>query len=215
MKRHSRFNGIPADLARKGDCGAAKRAVDRMTPGVAQDYESGRVEELCAIGSGGARLGSRGARGYGAFIVRSAEKSAKSSWTTEIVEKESEALAAARQLSFKKKEAVCVFDSKRWEAKPTCFMKGDKVPYRTAPVSKTTGITRGPPLRRLAIKNGEPIVALDGYRGKIRCGKINVRQLAKGARIEHREHPEFSKKTAKQIARDHLCRNPAAYKKEK
>lgn len=47
-----------------------------------------------------------------------------------------------------------------------------------------------------------------------RCHKINSKALAKGARIEHREHPEFSKRIARMIARDHLCRNPKAYSKK-
>jgi hypothetical protein len=48
----------------------------------------------------------------------------------------------------------------------------------------------------------------------LRC-KPNARQLKKGTRIEHREHPEFSMKVAKQIARDHLCSKASYYKKER
>lgn len=48
-----------------------------------------------------------------------------------------------------------------------------------------------------------------------RCKRFSMKSLAKGARIEHREHPSFSKSAARRIARDHLCRNPKAYSKEK
>jgi hypothetical protein len=56
------------------------------------------------------------------------------------------------------------------------------------------------------------VKALDGMR---RCKPFTMKALAKGARIEHREHPEFARSTARRIARDHLCANPRAYSKEK
>lgn len=38
-------------------------------------------------------------------------------------------------------------------------------------------------------------------------------QIERGARIENKEHPEFPKKSAKQIALDHLKEHPDMYKK--
>lgn len=48
-----------------------------------------------------------------------------------------------------------------------------------------------------------------------RCKKFSAAALKKGARIEHREHPEFSATIARRIARDHLCTNPKHYKKDR
>lgn len=48
-----------------------------------------------------------------------------------------------------------------------------------------------------------------------RCKPFTAAALKKGTRIEHREHPEFKVSTARRIARDHLCKNPKAYKKER
>lgn len=37
------------------------------------------------------------------------------------------------------------------------------------------------------------------------CKAFSRAALARGARVEHREHPEFTKAQAREIARDHLC----------
>jgi hypothetical protein len=40
---------------------------------------------------------------------------------------------------------------------------------------------------------------------------LNKAQVDRGARMEYREHPEFGKKAARQIAIDHITRDPASY----
>jgi hypothetical protein len=40
---------IPTDYAKKGACGAAKRALAKMRPGLAKDYEARRVGESCSL----------------------------------------------------------------------------------------------------------------------------------------------------------------------
>jgi hypothetical protein len=54
------------------------------------------------------------------------------------------------------------------------------------------------------------VKTLDGV-----CKPFTKKALVKGARIEHKEHPEFARSTAQKIARDHLCVNPAYYRKER
>lgn len=70
------------------------------------------------------------------------------------------------------------------------------------------------------VKRGGASILVCCPKGKVRAGRctvgtraIEVRsaKLSKGTRIEHREHPEFPVKVARQIARDHLARNPKAY----
>lgn len=46
------------------------------------------------------------------------------------------------------------------------------------------------------------------------CKAFSKSALAKGARIEKKEHPWASKATARRIAGDHLCEKPSYYARE-
>lgn len=59
-RKTRRFGDLSTDLARRGACPAARAAVRAMPEGIRKDYAADRVEELCSIGTGAARLDGYG-----------------------------------------------------------------------------------------------------------------------------------------------------------
>jgi hypothetical protein len=110
----ARFNGVPADLAQRGDCAGAKRAVSSMRPGLAQDYEAERVAKACGLNSNegtGEHMGSlrwldtalkknSRSKGYKYKVVCPAHGPRKKTTVTKSIhKKKSAAVKAAKKLA--------------------------------------------------------------------------------------------------------------------
>ena len=63
------FGRLPTDLAQGGNCAGASRAVERMRPGLARDYERERVSTICHV-----RQAVRGTRGRKVRYTRSGRR---------------------------------------------------------------------------------------------------------------------------------------------
>lgn len=53
------------------------------------------------------------------------------------------------------------------------------------------------------------------YPGLYRQHKAQKKQIERGTREEHKEHPEFSRSTAQKIATDHIIKDPTSYTHKK
>lgn len=123
---------------------------------------------------------------FGNFVVRVAPGADKSKWKMEIYKTAREAFRMARAYAQpapgERKAAgqVCVFDMRKWGAKPVCIepavwdsrRKSGTTPRRktvrsryTYAPSKTPEYRPGGKMKRLAWdRSGNPVVKLDGYR---------------------------------------------------